>query len=368
MMAAPIWITAVGAVTSVGHNAATSCASIRAGLARPDRIEGYEVLDLSEQEPVGVLGHPIGFATFGFAGVGRWLQMAVPALEDLSASYGLPSPDDLAFWSATICYVVMPVLDADRFDPVGLCGSDERLEKSFVQPLMMRCGAYFRPARTILLTQGRMGTLHAIEQAGTAFGKDGVERIVIVAVDSLVDESSLSWLAEQGRLKEDSNPCGLTPGEGAMAVLLEQPDAAAHRGAECLAELTSVSTDREPQSFISGEHSQGEALSRVVHESLARAGIPPPYRAEVVTDLNGESWRAEEYGYCRVRVPSSSWDGDSLGLPATSVGDIGAAMTALELILACVSVERKYSLGNNVLLISSDEYGEVGAAVVTRKA
>ena len=65
--------------------------------------------------------------------------------------------------------------------------------------------------------------------------------------------------------------------------------------------------------------------------------VSPPYRADVLTDLNGEPWRSADPGSARVKIPPSVWAGDRYSMPAASVGDVGAAMTALELAVACHS-------------------------------
>lgn len=361
-------ITAMGAVSSVGLDAATTCASIRAGLSRPETLVELEVLDIEEQVPVGVSGHPVSIVTFGFGGVGRWLQLAALALEDLCASAGLPPAADTRFWSTTLCYVVVPVLDVPRFIMEPLCASDGAVESSFVRPLLARVKGSFAPGRTILVSRGRIGVLEAVRLADEHFRQARFERVVVLAVDSLTDANTLAWLAENNRLKHDGNPVGLAPGEGAVALMLEAPRVATSRGAPTVGSLGAIEIDQDPQALFIGERSQGEALARAVSSVLTSDGGTLPYRTPTVTDLNGEEWRAQEYGYARVRVSRRAWDGDGVELPASSVGDIGAAMTALQIVIACRSLARGYAAGDRVLFTSSDEYGNVGAGTVWKEA
>jgi 3-oxoacyl-[acyl-carrier-protein] synthase-1 len=360
-------VTALGAVTSVGYSAATACSSIRAGVTRPSLLDGFEVLDMDEQEPVGLTAHPLGEATRGFSGVGRWLQMAALALEDLSVSGSLPAAEEAWFWSAADCYLVLPVLDPRRFDSTGMGGSEEALEASFLRPLRNRCASFFAPSRTALLARGRIGTLEAIQVAARQVFEGRAARAVVLAVDSLVDEPALLWLAESNRLKEDENPVGLVPGEAAVAFVVEPAPLASERGSSPLAHIVAVATARENNAFMWGGDSLGDAVAEVVQRVVSDAGVATPYRAEVLTDLNGESWRSAEYGNARIKIPTSVWAGDRYSMPAASVGDVGAAMTALELAVACHSLDRGYAAGRNVMVISSDEYGEVGAAVLERE-
>jgi 3-oxoacyl-[acyl-carrier-protein] synthase I len=363
-MTKPI-ITGMGAVTSVGLDAVTTCAAIRAGLSRPEPLLEHAVLDREEQAPIGVTGHPVSLVTRGFVGVARWLQLAALALQDLARSANLPGPEDARLWADTVCYVVVPVLDVPRFLDEPACESIDTVIAGFVHPLRARVAPFFSLARAITWCRGRVGVLHAIQLAAEHVRHRECERIVVLAVDSLTDGSALAWLAEQGRLKHDDNPVGLMPGEGAVALMLEAPWSAQARGVAPLGHVAAVATSQEPKALMSGHRSQGEALARVVEAALLTAGRLP-YAAEVITDLNGETWRAQEYGHARVRVPRSTWEGDAVELPATSVGDLGAAMTALQLVLACRSLHRGYATTDRVLLTTSDEYGHVGAAVLEK--
>ncbi|MCH9684676.1 MAG: hypothetical protein K0V04_24790 [Deltaproteobacteria bacterium] len=357
-------ITALGAVTSVGFDAVTACASIRAGLSRPDSIAEFEVLDREDQAPIGVTGHPVPLLTRGFSGVGRWLQMAAVAIEDLCSSGKLPGADDTAFWSSTFGYVVVPVIDAQRFVATEACQSDQAIEASFLHPLRRRVSSLFAPSKTVLLTRGRGGVLEAMALAQEHFRQHRFERVVVLAVDSLTDPPGLNWLSEMGRLKEDENPVGLVPGEAAVAFMLEMPRVAQTRGAQPLGRLASVAVGREPHSRWRGERSQGVQLASVVKRALTEARCPLPYTAETSTDLNGEAWRSEEYGHAQVRVSQARWSSDSAGLPAACVGDLGTAMSAMQVVMACRAHIRGYAQADPILFTSSDVYGNVGAAMI----
>lgn len=360
-------ITALGAVTSVGYDAITSCASIRAGIARPTSIDEFTVLDHLEQEPIAVVGHPVALLTRGFSHVGRWLQMAAPAVEDLCRSARLPGVDDRAFWQATLCLVILPMLDEPRFLEAEQGEDDAALEREFVTPLAARVAHVFRPKRFALMTRGRVGVLEAFGLAHEHFRAGHYERVVVLATDSLLDDASLTDLVRQGRLKEDTNPIGMVPGEGSIAFMIEEPRVAKSRGATLIARIASVATAHESNCFAVGKQSLGESLAQAIGRALTVSGTPLPFVHAPITDLNGEKWRAQEYGHAMVRVPQAQWNSTSVEAPASSVGDLGTAMTALQIILAGRSLTRGYAVGGGVLVTASDEAGEVGAAVIVKE-
>lgn len=355
-------VTALGAVTPVGLDATTTCASIRAGLARPAPIDEFQVLDRDEQEPIALTGHPVALLTRGFVGVGRWLQLLAPAVLDLCRD--LPGSDVPRFWAATTCTLVAPLLDPGRFEEDPACESEQALMTSLVAPLLARVAGRFAPARVVVRGAGRCGALEAIARADEELAAGRCERVVVLAVDALTDAPSLRWLAGHGRLKEDENPVGLMPGEAAVGLLCESPAGARRRRAAPLARVAAVATLGEAPDV---ERGPGEALADVITRALADARVPPAHPPDVILDLNGEHWRAEEYGHARARVPPALWGGGRVHLPAASVGDVGAAMSALQIALACRALARGYAGAPHVLCAASDEYGPVGAAVLQRE-
>ncbi|NVI97401.1 hypothetical protein HV824_04610 [Myxococcus sp. AM009] len=81
-------------------------------------------------------------------------------------------------------------------------------------------------------------------------------------------------------------------------------------------------------------------------------------------DLNGEEWRAKEWGHARVRL-SSRLDGVAKWIvPGTSVGDVGAASGLVGLCVAVRSLTRRYATGPQVLVVSSSEWGDAGAVLL----
>ena len=187
-------------------------------------LDGFDVLDMEEQEPVGLTAPPSGRSD------ARLLRRRPLAADGGTRPRGLPlsqaglsacSYGSLVLVGCLDCYIVLPCLDPRRFDPSGELAVPRRLSREASKGRCReRCASFFAPSRyRAPPPMVRVGTLEAIQVAALTGSSEGRgARAVVLAVDSLVDEPALLWLAESNRLKEDENPVGLVPGEGGGGV------------------------------------------------------------------------------------------------------------------------------------------------------
>lgn len=351
-------ITAMGAVTSVGRSAAAACAAIRAGISRPRPVSHFQELEPDIQETLPLTTHPLHGYTDGFAGMGRWVRLARGCLLDVLGTPGLPPPSDVKFWASTALVMVTPSRDDEVFEMEGNDGLDG-IREDCLRPLREALGLSLPDSNVRVMDPGHAGTAAAIRQASGELWRAGFERVLILAIDSLIDPEALRMLGEEGRLKMGSHPVGLMPGEAAVGFLLEQEGSARRRGAAPLALVTGVATAQERNHLYSGHHSQGEALADCIREVLMRGPRPARFNGDLYSDLNGEEWRAREWGTALVRL------GEELGepnvhLPCVSVGDVGAASGALGVCLAVHAFARGHSRTDQALVVSSSPWGSVG--------
>jgi 3-oxoacyl-[acyl-carrier-protein] synthase-1 len=346
-------ITAIGAVTPVGLDAVTTCASVRAGLSRPTAVLHFPSLDPDTQRSVPIAGHAVSGVTEGFSGVGRWLQVAALAVEDLCRSGALPA--DLGFWRRTGVAVVTPVLDDTRFQESPDC-QPESVGTTYLAPLFESLRLPIAEGASWLVDEGHSGAVSAIAaaQVGHTF-----DRVLVIAADSYLDAFSLLWLAELGRLKDADNPVGLFPGEAAVALLVESRSAAEARRAPILATVAGLSVAE------AGGGSRGRALGAALEAALAEAQIAGPVNGDLIVDLNGEEWRARALAEAMTRSPRRV-DGCRLVLPAQSVGDTGAASAALAIACGARALHRGYASGDRCVILSCAEDGAAGALVLGR--
>lgn len=355
-------ISAIGAVTSVGRYAEAACAAIRAGLARPRPLGELAVVDEEAQEPKPVFGHPVDGFTDGFQLVGRWLRLARGCVDDLLSRGGVPPAGDAGFWSRTGLVAVGPIPDDDVFltaegQALGAVVAD------YLQALPRALGIGFAPDAIDLVARGHAGTASGLDVALARLGS-GLERVLLLAVDSLIDPLLLQKLAAGRRLKADETPTGLMPGEAGVAILLESEATARHRGASASTIVAAVATDREPNPLGAGEPGSGRGVAASVGRVLDAVSPGAPFSGDVIVDLNGESWRAQDWGMALVRLASRLQD-PPLHLPSTSLGDVGAASGAIGVALG-VHLLGRGAARDQVLVVSTSETGETGCVALRR--
>ncbi|HYO73064.1 MAG TPA: hypothetical protein VEU33_44080, partial [Archangium sp.] len=213
-------ITSLGMISSVGHSVGPACAAIRAGIVRPQPLHSFRVLVSQPIEEVPLTAHPIRNYTEGFALVGRWLRLASGAWADLLQYGSFPDRSYSDFWKRTGLVVAIPFPDEE-----SLSGQKEQdlelLKGAYVLPLLKIADVPLRPENAHLLWSGHTGALDALCHAKRMLESTEVERVIVLAADSYLDEALLEGLLSQRRLKTPSVPCGLMPGEAAACFLVE---------------------------------------------------------------------------------------------------------------------------------------------------
>lgn len=353
-------LTGFGAVTSVGHDAAISCASVRAGVQRARGVSHFTVLEGPDNEQVPLVGRPVYPLTEGFAGAGLWVRLATLALQDLSVRAGLAPASDHAFWSRTGVYAVTPNPTDARFaEFAGVAGQMHGAE------LIDACLRHLQwPVHAIRT----LGLSHAGCIAACALGsqwmlqESTLERVIVVAADSFLDPSTLDWLDAEDRLKCDGNPFGLIPGEAGAALLLESRGSAIARGARISAVIDAPIVVKGQPPLVDAEPVPSRPLKEAVARTLELAGLRR-FSGDLYIDLNGEPWRAQQFGSARVLLEDTLGD-INVNTPCVSLGECGAASGAIQIGLAARAQERRYARGNVALCLSCAEDGHVASVIV----
>lgn len=351
-------LTGVGLVTSVGRGR-TALAAVRAGLSRPSAL-AFAALDEEGLDEQPVTGHPVTGLTEGFSPLARWLQLGRTACVDLFESVDLPSPSDRTFWSTTGLVGALPQTNSPRFENED--GQPDAARQAFLGPLQRSLGLGLPDQGIGCICHGHTSAAEAFQAAGAAIASGRAKRVLLLAVDSYLDDFTLQWLASEHRLKTSEEPTGLSPGEAAACFLLEPLQEARRRRAPVLAVVTTVvvasagSTARTVQG--------GRALAGCIRAALS-AGSTARFDGLLVSDLNGESWRAEQWGMSLTNL-SDLLGPIRLHLPATSLGDTGASSGLVGIALAAHVLARITDSPGRAIVLSSSDDGTVACTGVER--
>ena len=336
MSAPPVAVHSAGLITSVGLTAPSSCAAIRAKISNPTETRCVDSVD------EWMMAHQVLFDR-PWRGLTKLTKMAVMAIKDCLAS---ASPVD---WSR------LPVLlcAAERDRPGRVADIDDRL----LNGIAIELGVTFSPEST-LICHGRTSVAVGLMHARDLIYRKSVERVLIVATDSLVTRRTLTHYEQHDRLLTPSNSNGFTPGEGACAFLIGKPTG--KRELVC----AGIGFGVETAHIDSGAPLRGDGLVHAHKAALAESGRTMDDVDYRVTDLSGEHYYFMEahFAFARLRRRTGN---PEFWHPAECIGAGGAALGGVCLAVARAAFERGYAPGEIALLHFSDDDGRRASVVCT---
>jgi 3-oxoacyl-[acyl-carrier-protein] synthase I len=334
MSTMPVAVKRAGLVTSVGLTASSSCAAIRAKVSNPTETRCVDSAD------EWLMAHQVLFER-PWRGLTRLAKMASMAIEDCLESVSSVN------WSR------LPVLlcTAERDRPGRVAGIDEHLLRGIANDLDVT----FAPEST-LICHGRTSVAVALNHARDLIYRKRVERVLIVATDSLVMRRTLTHYEQHDRLLTPSNSNGFMPGEGACAFLIGEPTG--QRELVC----AGIGFGMETAHIDSGAPLRGDGLVHAHKAALAESARSMDDVDYRVTDLSGEHYyfREAHFAFGRLRRRTGN---PELWHPAESIGAGGAALGGVCLAVARAAVERGYAPGDTALLHFSDDGGRRASIV-----
>lgn len=342
----PLRVIEIGAFTPVGGDARATAAAVRAGLCG-FREHAYMVDTAGEPMRVA----QVDSIDAGLSGPARLAALLAPALVQALAPLGAGGDGP----KVGVAVALPPMRPGTAADPAAAVDAVRALCRD---RLGRRLGSFQGFA------SGHAGGYQALAQA-RAWLRDGQVDVAIVAgVDSYLDPLTLEWLEAEDQLHGAgplNNAWGFIPGEAAGALLLtrrgggDAPDG--------WADVLAVGLGRESKLNKSGEVCIGEGLTQALRRALDE--VPEELVIDnVVCDMNGEAYRADEYGFSGLRVRDRLRDPTDFLAPADCWGDVGAAGLPLHLLLAASACRKGHAKGPLTLLWGSSDGGGRGAAVI----
>ena len=335
MTATPVAVHHTGLVTSVGLTAPASCAAIRAKVSNPTATR---CIDSATE---WIMAHQV-LLHRPWRGLAKLTKMAAMAIEECLASI------ERVDWSR------LPLLlcAAEQSRPGRVTGIDDEL----FQLISDEAGVKFGPS-SALVCHGRTSVAVALKRARDLIYQEHLDRVLIVATDSLVTRRTLAHYEQENRLLTPSNSNGFIAGEGACAFLIGKPTG--RRELVCVG----IGFGVEAAHIDSGEPLRGDGLTRAHRAALAECGRQMDDVDYRITDLSGEQYYFKEANFAFGRLVRAPKADSELWHPAECTGAGGAALAGVCLAVAQAAVERGYAPGDTAMLHFSDDAGQRASIV-----
>lgn len=354
----PVAVTGVGAVTAVGASAAQTATSIRAGIRRiAERPLGGAGGDPGEDGAVYLASGAEGLAAV--LGSARPRDLALAALREALWDAGLYEPRavDAAYRRVAVeAFLALP----DPGAPWAARGAAEELRDGAVSAHLLDAAG----SRVTAVPGAQAAGLVALEAAAARLLSGEIDVALVGGMDDLLSAAAIDELDRRSKLRTSRAAGGLIPGEGSAFLVLERADGAAKRGAAPLASVAATGRGREAVVLDGPEPSRGDGATRALGAALS-GGAAAGGVTDVWVDLNGERNRDLEWALVETRVLAGLPAWWRRHVPASIVGDLGAASGPLLLALAACEIRRRPGAGSALVCGASDA-GERAAAVLAR--
>lgn len=346
-MSEAVYVVSVGAMTPLGQGALASAAAVRAGLTGFGQ-HPYMVDEVGE--PMNVAR--VASLDVSLVGARRFEALLGPAIDEV-----LVAIDDASRRAGVRCALALAL-------PAARPGVPEDLAQALTRHVRQRHGDLFNAIA--VLPHGHAAGCVGLNAAWLKLSQGGLDACVLAGVDSYMDPLSLEWLEANDQLHGGgrfNNAWGMIPGEAGGAALLVRESLLNERGWRPLARVLGASVGHEPKRIKTDAVCIGEGLTTVFKQALA--GLPEGMQVtDIYCDMNGEPYRADEYGFTALRTKDHFVSPSRFHAPADCWGDVGAAGGLLHMMLACVAGHKRYGNGPLSFVWGSSEGGERAAALL----
>lgn len=361
------------------------CAAARAGIVRPRPVEWQVVGDRGKQEQL--MARPAYPFAQGFAGDARLARLLQCALTDLwrdakvepeslrneriGLYLGLPSSGRAQTGESLVAKQERREVWQKRKAAPPPDPASENARGQKILGMASTCADVdLNWSHNEFSALGHTSVAPLLRQACEHLHADQIDFAVVGGVDSLLDEGTLAWLDDTGRLKTPKNPVGLCPGEAASLLLLQHAEQTGlGEKARVLGSITAVAIDLDPTSHVEAGQPQGHGLSQVMTALAPQARWSDASGAWVFVDQNGETFRAQDWGCALARALPKvrSLANAKVSYTAATFGDVGAASAALGVCLCLAAFDRGYASADVACILSAADGHDRSGFLIGRK-
>jgi len=283
----------------------------------------------------------------------RWAALATSVLKQLVANMTEGTSTQIASRPARL-WLVLPDGAKQPDLPVDLA-------KTVTDAVHIEA---FRWEQVTLCLGGHAAGIAALQDAHAALARDASTVAVVLGVESGLHHAALALLEMQSLLHGAdrayrghflSNSYGRIPGEGAAAIALT----AGHAGDtpnDGWAMLLGAATADEPITHASNGVCVGAGLTQASRNAIAQAREHAPNLiGSVIADLNGEPYRADQFGFTVSRIAESFTPHWQRVTPPLASADLNAASAVAHVALAAYRLKRFPQINHHLVLSSSDD-------------
>jgi 3-oxoacyl-[acyl-carrier-protein] synthase-1 len=281
----------------------------------------------------------------------RILEMATHAIRECLLSSGI-TPDRAV--------LLLGIRESFRTHP-NLDGRDIELLYAIQRELKIR----FHP-ESCVIPEGKSSAFVALSKARVLLATGRIESCIVGGVDSLVNWYDFKRFSEIYQLKNEENSRGFIPGEGAAFVVVTCQSIASKRFLS-LGKILGFGMGNEETavSFSSNCYPTGIGLQHALEATIQDAQLPESIIDFRISDLNGEYYRGIEYMLGTARFYRTRREDSVVWFPASSVGETGAAIGALLIIVGITGIARGYAPGIIAMCEASSDTGIVSGCMIT---
>ncbi|RWC94010.1 MAG: 3-oxoacyl-ACP synthase [Mesorhizobium sp.] len=339
-MSAKLDIVSIGMVTSVGLDAPSACAAMRA------RLDGFQQTRFRGAAGEWLTGAPVTLPR-NWVGDRRMAHVAAGA----------------------ICEAFEHVPEARGQTALILCLPEEDRPGRAVSDnsvLLRRIAEIVEldlHPRSRTIAHGRPSGVVALDHARRLLASGDAPYVMIAGVDSYLTSQTIAHYLSQDRILTAQNPNGFIPGEAAAAIICTQ----GRRGG---IRLFGLGLSRENASIYNSEDLpfRADGMTAAYRGAFEETGIEMNRLGYRIADLVGEQYWFKQSALASLRLLRGRHEFQDIWSPGESLGNIGAAVVPLMLGMAFTAARKGYAAGNPVLIEASNDAGACGAAIVAARA